>query len=379
MTGQAGRYHECREKLMEFRRQLLAEMVAGRLKALIEAGRDTLRKYGELLDRTAVSAYLMGRLDDKMAVLTVDGVDLGPGWLARPKVQWTGPTSVYPLEGMGGEAAVPGRQLPQVDIFRYTPIADIELFEEAGVDQYRTFFLAQLKSGQVQDTPDIENAVYDWFQLYPAWSIKGEWSVVNPRYEGVETLEGTVTQLRRHVLVDVDNWQPIWLAVFTEAGLYGAGKVVHPFLVAVSQCYVTPSGTTYVTPSLNYTLCCIGHRVPAGETFIREWSDVADWRGGWLIVAESLGDPVGSPEVTWEAHYRQIIQVNDPDKGTTNPPPGEYMWSAFGIQGLGYPVEAQPYTGYTFKHWLRDGVVYSTQASILVVADKPHTWTAVFE
>ncbi|RLE61251.1 MAG: hypothetical protein DRJ35_01030 [Thermoprotei archaeon] len=89
---------------------------------------------------------------------------------------------------------------------------------------------------------------------------------------------------------------------------------------------------------------------------------------------------IGNIRITPQTFYLNTstlhIEVSPPGSGSTNPSPGDYTYIT-GSSVTVTAVETNP--AYVFSHWLLNGTLYSTNATVTVVVSGYVNLTAVFE
>jgi hypothetical protein len=115
-------YTDALNGLIAFRKKIFAELASGSVKASLAANHETLKKYGDLIDRLSIVPYMFGELKQKALALQISNADVGKGEISQARMEYTGNVGDYPIDT---PSAISGRTLPEVDQFLYTPPDDM--------------------------------------------------------------------------------------------------------------------------------------------------------------------------------------------------------------------------------------------------------------
>jgi len=361
--------------LKSFRNNVLNDMVVQRIKARLEAMHETMQKYVTILDTINITPYLFGRIRDKVLALQFKGMDIGGGKQFKLTQNYTGGLSEYPK---GVSPPVTPRLLPQVDEYIFDVISDLDLLKETDVSKLQTFVIIQCDSDMFMESPDAENYLYDYYSMYPNNKWITEYDIVNPISElsDWEKIKGERVWFVRELTSRADGNHYLYiLDLFINPVITGAEmiKTSSPLLAWVSS---NPS------PAPDVTFSVAGQRIPLSIGGV--WGNVSPVEAtpapqfyvtvvvGWMPICDSLS-PVSQTKV-WDNVFNVTVEVNDPNKGTTDPPPDTYN----AVAAESFTVTAVPNAGYTFDHWEVDGVTWSTDLTLNKPIYKPTTIKAVF-
>jgi len=357
-------YTEAYNALVAFRNKILTDLVGARVQALLEAGHEGMAKYQDKLKALGVTTYLFNDLQRKALVFKLHDKDLGSGESRYAKTNWLKPETNYPLTP---PYIVPQRPLPEVDIFSYTARTPTDIKEMSGGAQLQGLVALQVPSGSMKETPDAENALYDYYFLYPQDQYNGKYTPTAPILYSIEYLTGESTTLWRQ------------LRRTSDGTLYNVSLTIW-FDVMIH----------FTTGTDNPTACValFGTSEPTPEsTLVLSQYRVSNLHGGfwgtfWTLRPPSLGwfrfssalDTVTDEQHLWSNHFLVTLSVNNPLWGHTSPAEGTYTKEA----GEEFIVTAVPEPTHSFDHWELDGVDVGSDNPYSLWVYKPCELKAIF-
>ncbi len=331
--------------LKTFRGNILQDLVASRIIAGLDANHDSMQKYKGVVENLGILPYVFGRVREKALALKFKGIDVDIGMLTKIDAKYTGASGLYP---MTPPFSVPQRELPQVDVYLYDTIKDIDLLRQTDMTQVQSFILLQAPSGTFEEAPDAENVFYDYYMIYVQ---KRRDVVITP--SGQETGYAAWQKIRGEETWFIRKLTPAGTVPYTyyhfyilmDAGVYGdttitatpAVILLHPTftdtrpLITMSiagQSILSTTFGIYATPSQTGFPRIIGFQRIAGAWEWDSWEDL------------------------WYNEFPVTISVEPEGGGTTDPPVGDYTWQA----ESSHPITAYPSGGYAFDHWEFDDV-----------------------
>lgn len=346
-------YSNARTNLLAYRQKIMDMLVSGRVHAGLDAGHDALDKYRGKLGSVGVTAYMFKNLRRNAMALSMKGMNVGEGEYHNVNAEFGTPIAQYPLNP---PYQIPQRYLPQVDVFHFTPRTDVDLSELTGLAQLKSFVIIQTDREIFIDTPDAENALYDFFFFYPQCKVRGRWTFTNPYETGYEAWRGEYVLFERelrtanietcysyHVLFWIDSHieqptitlNPVWgEPVFSWNHTY---RREH-------DTWIEPSGAPVVQMTIS------GRRLPSDDEHLYGVKRAEVYLMGYTIKADSFG--VDEAVANWYNSWQITISVNDVLRGTTNPAPSVYTKQAKD----GFEVLAIPTAPFVFSHWELNGV-----------------------
>jgi len=373
-------YTDCKRRIVAFRDKLLSELVGGRVKAGLDAGHAGMRKFSSVVDALSVTPYLFGEVSRRAYALKLSGRDVGTGKIAQASVEYVLGEVEYPLQPPFN---IPRRRLPQVDVFTYDVVKDLDLLDKTNTNSLKSFVLLQASSGTFEETPEAENTVYDYYELVPNVRTRAKYHIINQQigYGNYKQLHGEHVYMKRNLtkkgtMERNDYFCEVWL----DSMIYSDIDVIRPVAFAF-HVYLPPS------PAPSAVLNCCGQRLapysnglfmeaPIGRT-IRQYADGETAQlpeiSGFGMVGD-LGNLIESA-VVWSALFTLRVRKSPITGGTTDPPEGDYEKIALEIVTL----KAFPASGYKFKQWERDGVKYSEASEISFSMDRDYMFMALFE
>jgi len=315
--------------LRDFRQRILSDLVSARVNARLDASHDTMQKYLRLLDRISIVPYIFGRIREHALALRINGVDIGSGEMRKITAKYTGGLANYPLKP---PLNVPSRNLPQVDVFRFTPPTLSLISEKTSEEAYFELSLSNQTAG----------------------------------YEDYSSVKGEATVIARSVTPQTDSIIHDYVFyVFLDADFFGSsGKIetVPVVFVITNESAGNPQLTVMAGGKRLFTNV-VG--VYAG------WLENGQFIG-WTKVAGGYAEVV--KHVTWASESELTIEVNDESYGTTNPPPNVYKHKALDE----VTVTAIPNSGYSVENWILDGVMYAGTDSFTVRMYNDHVLKCIF-
>lgn len=142
--------------------------------------------------------------------------------------------------------------------------------------------------------------------------------------------------------------------------------VVDSVGITTPHVFTWPAGSTHTLSALSPGVCYGGEY----KCVWTSWSDGGQ-QSHSIIVPQSDTAYTASYVI---GQYRLVISTNFSDKGTTDPPPGEYWYNATGIT-----VTAVVFPGNAFQHWNLDGANVGDENPIIVLMNGPHQLIAHFD
>jgi len=360
-------YTEALENLKAFRTKILTDLVGGRVIAGLDASHDSMLKFSGIIDGLSVTPYMFGKVKEKALALKFKGKDVGVGKLKYVKGEYVGGKTTYPLKP---PYHVPQRSLPQVDVFLYDVIKDLDLLDKTNTESLKSFVLVQANSGTFEETANAENALYDYYEFIPQNRHRGKWTITGQKlgYSSYETIEGEyVVMLRRLVKAGTMEDYEYWLYVFIDGNIYSTSALLRPF--SIMTFHIMPSAPA---PSTVYSIA--GQRVPENSRGLWGTGEEREHMVplGFGCFADTI-TPV-TDDIVWSNHFSLKIEVNNPAWGTTSPAPSTYTKEAYEDTA----ITALPNAGYKLDHWERDGVTISTTSPYTVRSHKDYEVKCVF-
>ena len=365
MDEETPTYNQAVQMLRDFRQRILSDLVSARVNARLDASHDTMQKYLRLLDRISIVPYIFGRIREHALALRINGVDIGSGEMRKITAKYTGGLANYPLKP---PLNVPSRNLPQVDVFRFTPPTLSLISEKTSEELWGNYFILQCNRGSHKETPDVQNVFFDYYKLRPVGRAYFELSLSNQTagYEDYSSVKGEATVIARSVTPQTDSIIHDYVFyVFLDADFFGSsGKIetVPVVFVITNESAGNPQLTVMAGGKRLFTNV-VG--VYAG------WLENGQFIG-WTKVAGGYAEVV--KHVTWASESELTIEVNDESYGTTNPPPNVYKHKALDE----VTVTAIPNSGYSVENWILDGVMYAGTDSFTVRMYNDHVLKCIF-
>lgn len=345
-------YTEAITNLKAFRTKILNDLVGARIIAGLNASHDSMQKYKDKIDGLSITPYLFGRIREYALALKFKGMDLDIGEIRRIGASWTGNVTDYPLNPPYN---IPQRPLMPVDVFAYTPVTDIDLLDKMSQANLKSYIVLQCPHDTFNETPDIENASYEYYCFFPVQKYRGGWVLTNPfsTFVAYHHLKGERTlmwlQLTEKSSGDVvDFLVNVWL-----------DAIVHND--SADEFGVPVTWETSTTKEVANTILVVaGHRSP--HAYLGLWVGgfakgqqpwayqnllVSEWRvaDGWTL-------DIGGETEVWKNTFDVSVTVNDLSMGDTNPVSGTEDKRVFGTD---WNITAIPKAGYTVDHWKRNG------------------------
>lgn len=345
-------YTQTRENYLAYRKKVMTELVGGRVNDLIFAGHNSLEKYKAQLANLNVSAYLFKNLRRHAMALQFKGKNVGNGMYRSIASSFLAPTTMYPLEPPYN---VPQRLLPQVDVFQFTPTTDIEYAEKTGITQWKTLVNIQLVSGTAKETPDMENALYDFYFFYPQAKFRGRWLFVSPFYPNWTAWNSEYTLFVREMRVANTHvcflyYVLVWVDNDVETTIIETPRIGNPIFVWLDT-YRRENDTFFKPSNAPITeITIIGRRLRSDFTELFSTGSFLTSMTGFVKVA--TGFTIDTVEATWYNTWKITLSVNNVAYGTIDPPPDTYTKQAMD----GFWVTAKPIDPHVFDHWEQDGV-----------------------
>ena len=360
-------YTNALANLKAFRTKVLQDLVGARVVAGLDANHESMLKYKGLIENLNVVPYVFARVRESALALKLKGLDVGSGEINKIVARYTGDLADYP---MTPPFAVPQRKLPQVDVYIYETIKDIDLLKQTDMAQMKSFILLQAPSDTFEETPDAENAFYDYYAYYPNDRRKGEWTIVGliPEITDWTTIRGEQTWFVR-ALTPKGETDDVWyyLLLFLEASIYSAtAHMENPPVIAWHPEY------TLTRPAV--TLSIAGQHIPSTEfgVYCNVITKDQPFLLGFQYISTDLTQV--SMDVVWINEWTLTMKVEPEGAGTTDPVVGDHIYQAKYAVGC----HAYPETGWVFDHWERDGVNKGSAIPTSVTMYKDYEMKAVF-
>jgi len=360
-------YDEVVTNLKNFRKRILADLVGGRVKASLDANHDTLEKYRILLERMSIEPYIFTKVRELALAFKFKDMDVGTGEEGQISINYSGDLAEYPLSE---EPVVPKRQLPQVDVYLYDIVKDIDLLRKTDTSALQSFILIQAPSDTFEETPDAENAFYDYYQMY-LQDREDDVITISDQltpFENWVTAKGVANHFWRY-LTPKGETDYVWYHVFIllDAGVYNDSTLVEtpPFIV------LHPA---YVDTRPLVTINIAGRGIQSNDYGV--FSHVA-YISRYPIVGmhKIANDWTFTSQVTlWCNEFKFTISVEPEGAGYTEPEVGEHVYQC----PTDVQITAYPYSGYAFDHWEIDDVNKGSANPITVTARKDFKIKAVF-
>lgn len=360
-------YTNALANLKAFRGKILQDLVGERVVAGLDANHESMLKYKGLIENINIVPYVFARVRESALALKLKGLDVGAGEINKIVARYTGDLAEYP---MTLPFSVPQRKLPQVDVYIYETIKDIDLLKETDINAIKSFILIQAPSDTFEETPDAENAFYDYYSYYPNSRWKGEWLVLGlipPLSEWV-SIRGEQTFCVR-ALTPKGETDDVWyyLRICLEGAVYSeTAYMENPPVIVWHPEY------TLTRPAV--TINVAGQHIPSTEfgAFCNIHSKDQRFFLGFQHISTDLG--IVTEEAVWYNEWTLSISVTPEGAGTTSPAVGDHIYQS----PLAVGVTAYPEAGWTFDHWERNGVNKGSLNPISVTMYKDYDLKAVF-
>jgi len=360
-------YDSTLKNLKAFRQIIFNDLVGARLVAGLDASHDSMTKFSEQIDKLSVTPYLFGRVQEYGNALQFKGLNLGTGEIRRIQGEYTGGKTLYPT---AVPYKVPQRELASVDYFQYTQFTPLELLDTTNLASIRSAFMVQVPSGTFRDTPDVENAKYDYYQLYPCIRKRGryEFTTPTPNYASWKYFEGELIGLYRD-FVKAGTWTKYQYNIdaWIDCAIESVSAVIRdePFLFWFMRPLAPAPEVVYICGTLRLPHPHKGVYTPRSGGM--PWNILS-----FQNVCEGYG--VVSDAEVYKASYEVDLGVKDELGGTTNPPPNVYLRDVF----ASFTVQGIPNAGYLFDHWEDEGSTISVANPYTFNVYRPHSLRAVF-
>lgn len=350
--------------LKSFRSKIFEDLVGGRIRAGLDASHDGMKKYSKVIDFLGVYPQLFGVVRQKALTLKFKSHSLGTGAIRDVSLNYIGGTALYPLKP---PFSVTRRTLPQVDVFVYTPVSDMDLIDATNIETLKSFVLIQCTSDKFEDAPDAENAVRDYYEMIPCDKYRGEWgmSKLDPKFNTWTRLIGEWTLMRRELIKKgtMEHYK-FWVAIWVDASAYEVDKFGEVGSIWINV--YSEEGA----PDIEFRIANQTIPKDAGGIWgAFKWEDAI--RG--FIQYCSVCEQTSATEI-WKNHFKLKVEVNDEAMGYTDPPIGEYTYDAL----LAIDVTAYPKAGYKVDRWERDGVKVGTNDLYTITMYKDYTLKCFF-
>ena len=338
-------YTAAKAALVAFRQKILADLVGARIVAGLDANHESMLKYSGLIDNLSIVPYVFGVVREKALALKLKDTDVDIGMLTKIDAEYTGGLGLYPLNP---PYQVPQRQLPQVDVYLYDMVKDIDLLRQTDMSSLQSFLLLQCASGTFLEAPDAENVYYDYYIIF-AQSRRD--SVIAPSAQHAPfsdwvTVKGVETHFYRKLTATGQTdyiWYHFYLlmdaGVYADTTLYDTPPVIlmHPTFTN-SRPTITMSIAGQGILSTNFGI--FATPTAKDRPRIIGFQKIAD---AWTWT---------SSDTLWKNEWDITIVVEPEVGGTTTPPVGDYVWQSLSD----HDITAFPSGGYAFDHWEFDDV-----------------------
>ena len=360
-------YENAVSGLKTLRKNVERTFIEGRVKALLDASVETLHRYREILAMSTPTAQLIGNINRYNLILSNGGVTPDFDNIAEVKAKYIGGKASYP---MYVPHKVSARELPQVDVFVYTPPTDVELLEKGSGEIWANTFLLQTNRQAYATTPDARNVYYDYYKMSPIGRAQVVASLSYPEsgFEGYSKIRGEATVLYCTVQVPATNtFYDYDLYAFLDADFFtstGFAKTVPLAVIVTDSDYNLPENT----------FVCAGKRISTkGKGLYVGW--VQD---GQLVGFSKThgGVTLDSVVATYAEPRTLTIDWTPLAGGYTSPTRGTYDKKSTDV----VTVTAYPYSGWAFVGWLLDGSGIPPEVNpIQVKMYRNHTLIALFK
>ena len=351
--------------LKAYRAKILNDLVGARVIAGLDASHDSMTKFSGTIDGLSVTPYMFSQVRQKVLALKFKTLDVGSGTIAQVKADYIADKTLYPLSP---PYAVPQRPLPSVDVFAYVPVTDLDLLDSANVSSLQSALLVQADSGTFRETPDMQNALYDYYIVYPNQRRRNTYALTNPTppFAEMTKISGEhVRCLRELVKAGTYEHYLYGIVIWLDGSLEKATGLFDTCAFATGFWKEAGAPDTYVN--------IVGQRLPVtvGGLWGAMKYEFAVRGFGMICTGITEDEPI---EITWKNTFKLTIEVSDPAHGYTTPAVGEYEHEA----GFGVQVTAYPESGFQFDHWERDGVTVEVANPYSIAMYKDFVLKAVF-
>ena len=360
-------YTAAKAALVAFRQKILADLVGARISAGLDANHESMLKYSTLIDNLSIVPYVFGVVREKALALKLKDTDVDIGMLTKIDAKYDGTLGLYPQTA---PFKVPQRQLPQVDVYIYDMIKDIDLLRQTDTSQLQSFILLQAPTDTFLEAPEAENAFYDYYIMF-AQSRRA--SEITPsaqvtEYPLWEHIRGEETHFYRKLTASGET-DYIWyhFYILMDAGVYGdTGVTATPAVILMHPTF------TNSRPTITMNIAGQGILSTNFGIFATPSSAQLPRVMGFQKVAGAW--TWDSWDVLWLNEWDVTIEVSPEGGGTTDPTVGDYVWQALS----NHPITAYPSGGFAFDHWEFDDVDKGSANPITAEIFKKQTIKAVF-
>jgi len=337
-------YENAINGLKTLRKNIERTFLSGRIKALLEASRETLRKYSEIISGKTIFPRLVGNINRYNLALTGNPTYFPADVIAQAKLKYTGDTAPFP-NGRDVEPQVDRRLLPNIGIFTKDFRSDIALLEEGHEALWGQMFVIQAEYDAFGTEPDAYNSFFTYYRFSPL----GREKISAPLSDGINgftdynQITGECTVLGRELRkVDGTEKYGYSLFVFLDADLHTSDGIAVHFPFAV----INPSSNA-INPPVIFVIA--GKRIKSDDTGLF----VGDIRDGQLVGFTKTHNTVGTmDEVTlYSSPATLTIEIDGAEYGTTDPPAGVYVRE----KSDPITITATPNTNCILKEWILDG------------------------
>lgn len=351
--------------LKTFRTKILQDLVGARVVAGLDASHESMLKYKNLVASLSVTPYVFARVRESALALRLKGLDVGAGEINKIVATYTGGLAEYPMKP---PYEVTQRNLPQVDIFRYTPPDLTEISEKTSEEIWGGYFTMQSDRGSLKETPDVQNVFYDYYKLRPIARARVELALTDQElgFTTHVTLKGEATILVRSVTPQIDALIKDYdFYCFLDADFFSVDAKVE----TVPMALVVTSATALHPEKI---LMAGGKRLVTNVKGVYAGLVTDGQLVGWSKIAGGYTETV--KEVLWATMSKLTISVNDISMGTTDPIPNVYDHMATDE----VVVTAHAEMGYGVKYWELDGITYPTNPTFTVKCYVDHALKCIF-
>jgi hypothetical protein len=365
MSNVQAEYEEAHNGLVAFRKKIFDELAGGMVRSQIDAGHDTIVKFGSVVDRLTIMPYMFNNVKQKAIALRIGVSDIGEGKIAQAKTSFVGAKGSYPLQPPN---AVTSRLLPSVGVFEFKPSENILVAEKSNEQVWANLFVLQTDINVFVEKPDVSNTYYSYYKFKPVGRVKctvtpssgnGKFNDWNDIKGELTKLVVAITPLNATVPVVYTLWVIVDASYFNTAGECG----VVPLIVIIP---------TPIQGAPSATLLAGGKRLTTDDVGIFAGFVTGGQFAGWTKTHNAVS--FGTPVTIWANETLLSIEVNDPLFGTINPPVGNSKHKATEA----VVVTATPKSGYIVKEWNLDGANLAVGNSVTVDMYRDHILVCSF-
>jgi len=337
-------YMNAVNNLKALRKSIESTFIAGRVKALLEASKETLAKYRELLNGVSLRTRLIGNINRYNLAIYGNPVYAPQGQVAQVRTKYTGATQLYPLEDFGKPNVDP-RHLPRVGVYIKTFPPDIWIFESGHTAMWEQMFVIQTEQGQFGTEPDAINAFFSFYRFRPLGRNKYEADLSGgiDNWTSYDKLKGECTELAVELRSPSGNDKYIYkLYAFLDVDLVDTSNVTHHFPFGV----INPASNAS-NPEVTFIIC--GKRIKSTDTGLF----IGDIRDGQLVGFTKTHSTVEKTleEVLYSEPCIFTVIVDGKEYGSIDYEEGTHK--VFRSDDI--VITATPNEGCKFGGWVLDG------------------------